>query len=80
MLCVSVTNHSQSCVASVVLSQVTHVHVGEEVAGGDAADGLVDVHGCDLSGSSENPHGTALEHSLAHNSEYRVHDYSSSQC
>lgn len=26
--------------------------VGEEVAGGDAADGLMDVHGRDLSGSS----------------------------
>lgn len=26
--------------------------VGEEVAGGDAADGLMDVHGSDLSGSS----------------------------
>lgn len=41
--------------SSVVLSQVTHVCVGEEVTGGDATDCLVDVHGCDLSGSPANP-------------------------
>lgn len=38
--------------ASVVLNQGAHVSVGEEVAGGDAADGLMDVHASDLSGSS----------------------------
>lgn len=38
--------------ASVVLKQGAHVSVGEEVAGGNAADGLMDVHGRDLSGSS----------------------------
>lgn len=43
--------------ASVVLRQVTHVCVGEEVAGGDAADSLVDVHGCDLSRSPETQMG-----------------------
>lgn len=41
--------------ASVVLRQVTHVCVGEEVTGGDATDCLVDVHGCDLSWSPANP-------------------------
>lgn len=29
--------------------------VGEEVTGGDATDRLVDVHGCDLSGSPAKP-------------------------
>lgn len=37
---------------SVVFHQGAHVSVGEEVAGGDAADGLMDVHASDLSGSS----------------------------
>lgn len=49
---VSVTSQCHSCYASVVLSQGTHVCIGEEVTGGDAADCLVDVHGCDLSWSS----------------------------
>lgn len=38
--------------ALAVLKQGAHVSVGEEVAGGDAADGLMDVHASDLSGSS----------------------------
>lgn len=44
------------CSASVVLFQVTHVCVGEEVTGGNATDRLVDVHGCDIPRCPENPH------------------------
>lgn len=51
-LCGSVSRPFQRSGASVVLQQGAHVSVGEEVAGGDAADGLMDVHARDLSGSS----------------------------
>lgn len=50
--CGSVSRRSQHSDASVVLKRGAHVSVGEEVAGGDAADGLMDVHASDLSGSS----------------------------
>lgn len=53
---VSVTSQCCSCHASVVLSQRAHVCVGQEVAGGDATDRLMDVHGRDLSRSSAEPH------------------------
>lgn len=51
-LCGSVPRRCQPSDALVVLEQGAHVSVGEEVAGGDAADGLMDVHASDLSGSS----------------------------
>ena len=49
-----------SWLSSVVLYQVTHVCVGEEVTGGDAADRLVDVQGCNLSRCPENPNMSIL--------------------
>lgn len=51
-LYVSVTSQRASCGASVVLSNGAHVCIGEEVAGGDATDRLMDVRGCDVSWSS----------------------------
>lgn len=51
-LCGSVSRRCQRSDALVVLKQGAHVSIGEEVAGGDAADGLMDVHASDLSGSS----------------------------
>lgn len=59
-LYVLVTSQCHSCCASVVLRQVTHVCVGEEVTGGDATDRLVDVHSCDLSWRPANPNVTKL--------------------
>lgn len=50
--CGSVSRRCQRSDALVVPKQGAHVSVGEEVAGGDAADGLMDVHASDLSGSS----------------------------
>lgn len=63
-LYVSFRSQCHSCYASVVLGQVTHVCVGEEVTGGDATDRLVDVHGCDLFWSPVNPSVTELKFSL----------------
>lgn len=51
-LCGSVFRRCQRSDASVVLKEGAHVSIGEEVAGGDAAEGLMDVHASDLSGSS----------------------------
>lgn len=41
-------------ISSAVLSQVPQVCVGQEITGGDAGDRLVDIHGCDFSGSPAN--------------------------